>query len=211
MTLVFGSSTSSFNGYAVGQGNSRQFQDKINHLVLYFVYLFAGRFVIGYVATLCICVAAARTTNSLRKAFLESLLRQEVSHFDMHGNESAATQVTTSTSFSTRPRLLLTWYVRWPPCQSRHCRETIHLVMGISLFFSAYIVALSVQWKLALITMSIATAILLVVGGCVGIDAPIEARIVSRGAFLARQCVPNISCCSSTDLLPRSNPCSGRT
>ena len=101
MTLVFGSSTSSFNHYAVGQGNPQQFQNQINHLVLYFVYLFVGRFVIGYVATLCICIAAARTTNSLRKAFLESLLRQEISHFDKEGNGSPATQVTTSTSFST--------------------------------------------------------------------------------------------------------------
>jgi len=99
MTLVFGSTTSSFNDYAVGQGDSRQFQDNINRLVLYLVYLFIARFIIGYVATLCICVAAARTTNSLRKAFLESLLRKEVSHFDIEGNGSAATQVTTSTSF----------------------------------------------------------------------------------------------------------------
>jgi len=96
MTLVFGSSTSSLNDYAVGNGNAQQFTGKIDRLVLYFVYLFIARFVIGYVATLCICVAAARTTRSLRKAFLESLLRQEVSHFDTQGNGSAATQVTTS-------------------------------------------------------------------------------------------------------------------
>ena len=139
MTLVFGSSTSTFNDYAVSQGDSQQFQDNINHLVLYFLYLFAGRFVIGYIATLCICVAAARTTNSLRKAFLESLLRQEVSHFDMESNGSAATQVTTSTSVSTRPRLLLTIDGRWQPCQSRHCRETIHIHNGdFTLFLGIY-------------------------------------------------------------------------
>lgn len=96
MTLVFGSSTSSLNQYASGQGNSEQLKSDINSLVLYFVYIFVARFVIGYVATLCICIAAARTTNRLRKAFLESLLRQEISHFDMEGNGSVATQVTTS-------------------------------------------------------------------------------------------------------------------
>ena len=125
MTLVFGSSTSSFNDYAVSQGNPRQFQDNINHLVLYFIYLFIGRFVIGYVATFCICVAAARTTSSLRKAFLESLLRQDVSHFDVQGNGSAATQVTTSTALLNRSSSLLTRSNRWPSCQSRHCRETV--------------------------------------------------------------------------------------
>ena len=50
---------------------------------------------------------------------------------------------------------------------------------GASLFFSSYIVALVVQWKLALITMSIIPAIILVVGGAFSADAPIENRIVS--------------------------------
>lgn len=96
MTLVFGSSTAAFDSQATGQGSAQGFTAQINHLVLYFVYLFIARFVIGYVATLCICIAATRTTRSMRKAFLESLLRQEVWHFDKEGNGSAATQVTTS-------------------------------------------------------------------------------------------------------------------
>lgn len=52
----------------------------------------------------------------------------------------------------------------------------------MSLFFSAYIVALAVQWKLALITMSIVPAIILAVGSAIAIDAPIESRIVSQAA-----------------------------
>jgi ATP-binding cassette subfamily B (MDR/TAP) protein 1 len=179
MTLVFGSSTSSFNDYAVGQGNSNQFRDQINHLVLYFVYLFIGRFVIGYVATLCICIAAARTTNSLRKAFLESLLRKEISHFDLQGNGSAATQVTTNGH----------------RVNQGIAEKLFSLVMGISLFFSSYIVALAVQWKLALITMSIVPAIVLITGGCIALDMPIEARITriySRAATLAQDAIASV-------------------
>jgi ATP-binding cassette subfamily B (MDR/TAP) protein 1 len=59
--------------------------------------------------------------------------------------------------------------------------------MGTSLLFSAYVVALAKQWKLALITMSIVPALLLVVGGCLSLDAPIETRIVSGGSSLVRQ------------------------
>ena len=51
-------------------------------------------------------------------------------------------------------------------------------VQGIALFFSGFIVALAVQWKLALIVMSIIPAIFLITGVCIGLDAPIEARIV---------------------------------
>ena len=102
MTLVFGSSAATFNDYAIGKGNSQQFRARINHLVLYFVYLFVARFVISYLCTLCICIAATRTTCALRKAFLDSTLRQEVWHFDKHGNGSIATQVTTSTWLSSK-------------------------------------------------------------------------------------------------------------
>lgn len=125
MTLIFGSSISSFNSFVTGKGSPSQFQADVNHLVLYFVYLFVGRFVIGYVATLCICIAAARTTNSLRKAFLESLLRQDVSHFDMPDNGSAATQVTTSKHFRIMTWLPLTWYLRWFSSQPRYCWKTV--------------------------------------------------------------------------------------
>lgn len=100
MTIVFGQSTSSFNAFVTGDDSSAQFEDKVKQLVLYFIYLFVGRFVLGYIGTLCICIAAARTTNALRKAFLESLLRQEVAHFNIHDGGSTATQVTTSKSFS---------------------------------------------------------------------------------------------------------------
>lgn len=52
-------------------------------------------------------------------------------------------------------------------------------VMGLSLFFSSFIVAIAVQWKLALITMTIVPAMVVIIGGCIAIDAPIEARVVS--------------------------------
>ncbi|KAF2818656.1 putative ABC transporter [Ophiobolus disseminans] len=179
MTLVFGASTASFTDQATGQEDSRQFTRSINHLILYFVYLFVARFVIGYVATLCICTAAARTTCALRKAFLDKLLRQEISHFDKEGSGSAATQVTTNGN-----RI------------NQGIAEKLYTgVQGLSLFFSAFIVALAVQWKLALITMSIVPAMVVVIGACVSLDAPIEARITrlySRAANLAQDAIGSI-------------------
>ena len=50
---------------------------------------------------------------------------------------------------------------------------------GMSLFFSAYIVALAVQWRLALITMSIVPTMILAVSSCIGIVPPLEAELVS--------------------------------
>jgi ATP-binding cassette, subfamily B (MDR/TAP), member 1 len=52
-------------------------------------------------------------------------------------------------------------------------------VVGMSMFFSAFVVALVVQWKLALITMSIVPAMLIAVGGCMSVIIPIETKLVS--------------------------------
>ncbi|KAK5080763.1 hypothetical protein LTR05_008468 [Lithohypha guttulata] len=179
MTLVFGSSTGTLNNYAAGQGNTQRLQADIDQLVLYFVYLFIGRFIIGYVATLCVIIAAARTTNALRKAFLESLLRKEIWHFDMQGQGSVATQVTTNGH----------------RINQGIAEKLCTVITGASLFFSAYIVALTVQWKLALITMTIVPAMILLVGGCISLDAPIEAqitRLYSQAATIAQDALSSI-------------------
>lgn len=178
MTLVFGASTAEFNQQAAGQDSS-EFTSNINSLILYFVYLFVARFVIGYLGTLFICIAAARTTCSLRKDFMDKLLRQEVAHFDKANSGSAATQVTTNGN-----RI------------NQGIAEKLYTcVQGISLFISGFVVALAVQWKLALIVMSIIPAIFLITGMCIGLDAPIEARITkiySQAGTLAQDAISSI-------------------
>jgi hypothetical protein len=127
MTLVFGQSTAEFNQQATGQDSST-FTSNINRLVLYFVYIFAARFVLGYLGTLCICIAAARTTCALREDFLDKLLRQDVAHFDKGGSGSAATQVTTSENPNPKAMImLLTTWPRWQQNQSRHSGKAVHL------------------------------------------------------------------------------------
>ncbi|KAL1644845.1 hypothetical protein SLS61_008639 [Didymella pomorum] len=178
MTIVFGNSTAQFNQQATGQDNS-SFTSNINNLVLYFVYLFVARFVLGYFGTLCICIAAARTTCALREDFLDKLLRQDVAHFDKDGTGSAASQVTTNGN-----RI------------NQGIAEKLYTcIQGISLFFSGFIVALAVQWKLALIVMSIIPAIFLITGVCIALDAPIEARVTkiySQAGTLAQDAISSI-------------------
>ena len=52
------------------------------------------------------------------------------------------------------------------------------LVYGVSLLISAYVVAIAIYWKLALIVMTIVPAIFLVMGGTIALAIPIEARVV---------------------------------
>lgn len=179
MTLVFGQFTTDFNNFTTGNISPGDFRDKVDHFVLYFLYLFAARFALQYISTLAANVAALRVTRSIRKAFLESTLRQEVWHFDQTSNGSAATQITTN---GNRINVGIS-------------EKLAQLVQGLSLFFSSFVIALAVQWKLALITMTIIPALFLIVGVCISVDAVCEAKITkfySQGAVLAQDAISSI-------------------
>lgn len=96
MTLIFGGFTTKFNNFATGASSPSQFRSDVDNYTLWFIYLFVGRLGVAYIANICITTSAIRTTRALRKAFLESTLRQEVWYFDKPAIGSPATQVTTN-------------------------------------------------------------------------------------------------------------------
>lgn len=103
----------------------------------------------------------------------------EIWHFDLPENGSPATQVTTNAN-----RI------------NQGIADKLSLmVQAISMFFSSLIIAIAVQWKLALITMSIVPVVLIVSVVCVGIDALLESRIVrfySQGAAMAQEALSTV-------------------
>lgn len=179
MTLIFGQFTTDFNNFSAGRSSPAEFRNKVDSFVLWFIYLFVARFVLTYFTNVAISVAGIRTTRALRKAFLESTLRQEVWHFDKTDNGSAATQVTTNGN----------------RVNQGIAEKLATVFQGVSLFFSSFIIALVIQWKLALICMSIIPALFLIIGIIIPIDAVQEARITrfySQGAVLAQDAISSI-------------------
>ncbi|KAL8838824.1 MAG: hypothetical protein Q9170_001979 [Blastenia crenularia] len=128
---------------------------------------------------LAISVAAIRTTRALRQVLLEHTLRQEIWHFDKRSTGAIATQVTTNGN----------------RVSQGIAEKLAFVVQGLSSFFSAFIVALAVQWKLSLITMSIIPVIFIVTGGCIAVDSIIEPRIVriySQASNMAQEAISSI-------------------
>ncbi|KAI0005258.1 ATP-binding cassette, subfamily B, member 1 [Xylariaceae sp. FL0662B] len=180
MTVIFGQFTTRFTEASNGEVDPQAFQDGVSVFVMWFVYLFVGRFVITAIATEASSVAAIRVTRTIRKTFLNCTLRQEIDHFDLHsGSGSVSAQVTTNGA----------------RINQGIAERLVILVQAISMLFSSFIVALVFQWKLALITMSIIPAILLVAGLAVPLDAIQEARIVrhhSKATVLAQEAFSSI-------------------
>ncbi|KAM5346966.1 hypothetical protein ACJ41O_009971 [Fusarium nematophilum] len=179
MTVVFGQFTSKFSDFASGTADLDAFRDTATTFVLWFIYLFVGKFVLTYVAAITITIAGIRTTRVLRQAFLEHLLRTEIWRFDTPNIGSPATQITTNVTH----------------INQGIAEKLALLVQALAMFFSSFIVALSVQWKLALITMSVIPLFLAVLGVCMALDVPIEPEVTgaySRGDAFAQEVLSSI-------------------
>ncbi|KAJ9646637.1 hypothetical protein H2199_002686 [Coniosporium tulheliwenetii] len=174
MDLIFGKFVTTFTNFAIGTLSPATFRSEINKYTLYFIYLFVAKFSLTYIHTIAISVSAIRTTKALRIDFLQATLRQNIAFFDSADAGSTSVQVTTNGNLV-----------------SQGISEKLTLtVQGLSTFISAFVVAFAVQWKLALITVSIVPTILIVTSICVVIDTKQEAQILpiySKAGLLAEE------------------------
>lgn len=110
---------------------------------------------------------------------MEHTLRQEIWHFDRRSTGAIASQVTTNGN----------------RVSQGVAEKLSFVVQSLSTFGSAFIVALAVQWKLSLITLTIVPVIFVVTGGCIAYDAPQEAKIVriySQASNMAEEIISSI-------------------
>lgn len=161
MNFVFGKFVTVFNDFIIGKKSPEDFRSSINHYTLYFVYLFVAKFVLSYMWTTIVSINAIRLTRSLRIDFLKQTLRQEIPYFDSAEAGSIAGNIN-----------------RGGNLVNQGISERFGLtVQATTTFFSAFIVAFAVQWKLTLICLSIVAANLIVVTVCVMIDSGIENKL----------------------------------
>ncbi|KAI0378569.1 P-loop containing nucleoside triphosphate hydrolase protein [Hypomontagnella monticulosa] len=179
MTVVFGQSTDSYNKFAAGTISGDQFKAEVTTLVYYYLYLFAGRFVVSYAATLAVSIAGIRTTRALRQAFLNHILRMHIWHFDLPSAGSPAAQVTSN---GTR-------------INQGIADRLVTITQAMATLVSAFIIAVVVQWKLALITMVALPVIFIVTGICMSIEIGHESKVTaacSQAAVIASEALSSI-------------------
>lgn len=179
MAVIFGRFTSEFSKFADGQADLDISKRDTTRLVLWYLGLFVGKFVLTYLSTIGITISGIRTTRALRQAFLEHLLRTEIWHFDTAKHGSAVTQVTTN---ATR-------------INQGIAEKLALIVQSSAMFVSAFMVAISVQWKLSMITMSVIPIMSFVMGVCMRFEVFIEtniSRTYSDGAAWAQEVLSSI-------------------
>ncbi|KAK7994013.1 hypothetical protein PG989_007394 [Apiospora arundinis] len=141
MTIIFGRLVGNFaSARATWEGESAQQIMKriIDQNVLYIVYLFAGRFVLGYIATLGFQTMSLRISSAMRLAYLKALLGQRVSLLDTQPPGQIAAIITTTAN----------------TLQSGISDKMAAILQMTSLIVSAAVIAFLHSWKLTLVTGS---------------------------------------------------------
>ncbi|KAH7185401.1 P-loop containing nucleoside triphosphate hydrolase protein [Fusarium flagelliforme] len=179
MTIIFGQFTGKFADFAGGSVDTDDFKSEVNSFLLWFIYLFVAKFILAYIATTSITISGIRTTRVLRQKFLEKLLRTEIWYFDTANVGSPAAQMTTNVT----------------RINQGIAEKLSLLVQGLAMFVSAFVVAIAVQWKLALITLTVVPLFFFIMGIGMTIAAPIEARITgthSKANVFAQEVLASI-------------------
>ncbi|KAK7959090.1 ABC multidrug transporter [Apiospora aurea] len=159
MTIIFGRLVGNFaSARATWEGETAQQMMKhtIDQNVLYIVYLFAGRFVLGYIATLGFQTMSLRISSAMRLAYLKALLGQRVSLLDTQPPGQIAAIITTTAN----------------TLQSGISDKLAAILQSLSLIVSAAIIAFLHSWKLTLVTGSG----LLLITACYCITIPFITR-----------------------------------
>ncbi|KAI1114225.1 ABC transporter-like protein [Nemania sp. NC0429] len=115
-----------------------EYRDLISKYVLYLVYLFIGRFVLGYIATLGFRMMSLRISSSLRLAYVKALLELPVSLLDTQPPGQIAAIITTTAN----------------TLQTGISEKLAIVIQTLSLLATALIVAYIHSWKLTLVTSS---------------------------------------------------------
>jgi ATP-binding cassette, subfamily B (MDR/TAP), member 1 len=179
MTVIFGRFVGDFNNFTSDNADPTAFTNTVDSFVLWFIYLFVGRFAASYIANLAVSLAAIRTTLKIRKKLLEVTLRQEIWHFDKETIGSIASQVTTNGN----------------KINQGIAEKLAAIIQSIAMFWAAFIVALTFQWKLTLIVMTLIPGIVVILSIGMTIDAGQEAKMVqiySQAAVLAQEALSSV-------------------
>ena len=140
--ILWGNMTNNFN-------NSAEMEQAGKTTMLNFIYIGLGAFASGWGMFACWMIAGERQGIACRKAYLRSLLKQEIGWFDVINQSELATKFATD-SFA---------------FQGAIGEKVSTVIMTISMFVAGFIIAFIYGWLMALVIL--ATLPVIAIGGII--------------------------------------------
>ncbi|KAI1125651.1 putative ABC multidrug transporter [Nemania abortiva] len=151
IAVIYGQLVGVFGDYAASSSPSSHSRELLVTYTLYYVYIAVAIFVLIYGSTVGFYYVGDRTARSLRKAYLEAILRQNMAFFDTHEPGTISTRImsdmgTIQEGITSKISITLT---------------------AVATFGAALVIALVVNWKTALV-LSPTFVIMVVLGTLTG-------------------------------------------
>ncbi|ROT36004.1 multidrug resistance protein [Sodiomyces alkalinus F11] len=150
MTVIFGNLQRVFQDYFFTDTLTYDdFMGELVTLVLYFVYLAIGEFVVTYLATVGFLYTGEHISAKIREHYLESCLRQNIGFFDNLGAGEVTTRITADTNL----------------IQDGISQKVALTITAVAAFVTAFVIGFIFYWRLTLILSATVFALLLCMGG----------------------------------------------
>lgn len=124
------------------------FNSKLDHFTVYFVYLAIGEFCTIYICTVGFIHTGEQISQKIRQRYLKAILRQNVAFFDKLGAGEITTRITADTNL----------------IQDGISEKVSLTLSGVATFLAAFVIGFVKNWKLTFILSSTVFAIVSVMG-----------------------------------------------
>lgn len=148
MTVIFGNLQGTFEDYFKQETTYDEFMDVMTGLILYFIYLAIGEFVVVYVSTVGWIYTGEHISGKIREHYLESCMSQNIGFFDKMGAGEVTTRITADTNL----------------IQDGISEKVGLTLTAIATFISAFVIGFVFYWKLTLILTSVVFALVFIMG-----------------------------------------------
>lgn len=124
------------------------FNSKLDHFTVYFVYLAIGEFCTIYCCTVGFIHTGEQISQKIRQRYLKAILRQNVAFFDKLGAGEITTRITADTNL----------------IQDGISEKVSLTLTGVATFLAAFVIGFVKNWKLTFILSATVFAIVSVMG-----------------------------------------------
>ncbi|KAK5055907.1 hypothetical protein LTR84_012457 [Exophiala bonariae] len=162
MTLVFGDMVDKFNAWGTGEVTPDDLMKAISRNSLWFTYLFIAILALSFLMNSCFRLTAIRSTKALRRDFVQSLIRQDVTYFD------SCLPGTVATLISNNADLI-----------ENGLGERVGLAFeGVGQLLVSFIVAFARQWKLTFVVATMLPLTILIIGVAITLMTKVDVKVL---------------------------------
>lgn len=162
MTLVFGDMVDTFNAWGAGKVTPDDLMNSISRNSLWFTYLFIAILALSFLMNTCFRLTAIRSTKALRREFLQSLIKQDVTYFD------SCLPGTVATLISNNADLI-----------ENGLGERVGLAFeGVGQLFVSFVVAFARQWKLTFVVATMLPLTILIIGVAIALMTKVDVKVL---------------------------------